>query len=283
MVNPMRRVGYGTDGRTSLRQLLIIKKEELENQIKKMRAAQSIHRHLGRLAAPGDSTTYSNRQREYDASIVESVRRALPNGVQELENIIATTETALQIWQNLEEYLACHKENSLNLDTVNNRRAVGSQSDENISSDILSQEILQAIMLMNASQVSLNAPWSKPLLPTTFLMAIHAPSGKTIIHVAKLDTASRQNLISRRLTSSIGLEIEAYKGPALQPIGPSFSPADGVTIDWHVSGRPTIHRTDFAVLDELPGVALDFDILLSEHEIQKVGFYRRNCEVFYIQ
>ncbi|KAL8717934.1 MAG: hypothetical protein Q9225_004882 [Loekoesia sp. 1 TL-2023] len=261
--NSMRQTEYSVDGSASLQRFVTIEKKKLEDQLIQMRAAQSISKRWGRFIARDVPTMNPNRQNEYGATTSICIQRSMMNRRKEPRNQIAEAEAELGILQSMERLLPC-------LD--------GSGLDQN-AFDGWSTAILHSDDLSSPTSSS----WSNPYLPTTFLMAIHRPDGNTKVHVAKLDTASRQNLVSRKLTLSMGLQVEAYQGRALQPIGPLLSPRDGVTFDWHVFGRQRTHRTTFAVLDDLPGVKLDFDILLSEHEIQNVGFYLQNHEVFYIQ
>lgn len=125
--------------------------------------------------------------------------------------------------------------------------------------------------------------WPISPIQTTCLMAIHRPGGRKVVRVAKLDTAASQNLISRRLVSSMGLQVQEYFGPLLQPVGPLIPPGGMVSLEWHVSGKQVDYETAFAVLEEHHCHGLDFDILLCEDEIKKIGFFIKNNAVFYIQ
>lgn len=116
-------------------------------------------------------------------------------------------------------------------------------------------------------------------------MAIHTPDGRIDIHVAKLDTASAYNLITRELALDIGLHVENYAGPDLpmvQPLGPAIYLKSRVTLDWHVSERRTRHTTTFGVLED-DHSRPKFSVLLGQDEVEKVGFYLQNHDVFFIQ
>ncbi|KAL8992469.1 MAG: hypothetical protein Q9188_007575 [Gyalolechia gomerana] len=218
-----------------------------------------------------------SQQREYDTNFSALFEQLVTVEKKELESRIATAEAARAMLQNLERILASRRNLSgVDANAVGGWGIADLQSEDPRSWNTIGRQILQEIL-----PPSMKDSGSNPSLPTTFLMAIHGPEGKTIMHVAKLDTGSKQNLISRKLTTSIGLRVEAYTGLALQPIGALISPTAQVTFDWHVSERQPVHRTTFTILEETSH--LGFDILLSEQEIQKHRFYVRNHEVFYIQ
>ncbi|KAI4166528.1 MAG: hypothetical protein LQ343_007977 [Gyalolechia ehrenbergii] len=80
-------------------------------------------------------------------------------------------------------------------------------------------------------------------------MVIHRP-GKNVKQVAKLDLGASQNLMSRRLALSLGLHLDDYLGPVLQPIGPAFRPMNRVTFDWHISGKKNVYTSVFTLLDD---------------------------------
>lgn len=117
---------------------------------------------------------------------------------------------------------------------------------------------------------------------TTCLMVIHRPGGARVIQVAKLDSGSSQNLISRSFVLSHCLYMEDYLGPELEPIGPSFRPMGRVTFDWHVSERKRVYTSTFAVIED-GNWTNHFNILLSYPEIAKIGFWSPNSTVFFVE
>lgn len=112
-------------------------------------------------------------------------------------------------------------------------------------------------------------------------MVIHRP-GKNVKQVAKLDLGASQNLMSRRLALSLGLHLDDYLGPVLQPIGPAFRPMNRVTFDWHISGKKNVYTSVFTLLDDEKSTEY-FDVLLAEDDIAKIGFYRPNRTVFFMR
>lgn len=96
--------------------------------------------------------------------------------------------------------------------------------------------------------------------------------------VAKLDTASKMDVISEDVVISLRLPQKDYSGPWVLPIGPSICPIGQVEFDWHVSGRHKTYTNTFAVLDRKS--SKDFDLLLGEETIRKIGFYDVDKRVF---
>ncbi len=107
---------------------------------------------------------------------------------------------------------------------------------------------------------------------TTFRMAIHLADNLVAQRVGKLDTASKVDVISKQVVTSLGLAMEPYNGPIIAPLGPPIHPVGEIKIDWHVAGRVKTYTTKFAVLDE--SLTKDFDALLSVDTIKEVGFYK---------
>ncbi|KAL8832285.1 MAG: hypothetical protein Q9170_004942 [Blastenia crenularia] len=245
----------GCDSATIQRFLSVVKKE-LKDNIKTMGAARRNSGLLEEFMSQHVPTRYSNSRPEHDATVKRS------------DNQLVAAKAALEILQRLERSLFCQNQDDFNENSIKGWFTTILRSAESLNWNIPRGQRIQAM-----SPASINESWPKPPLPTTVLMAIHVPGGRPIQRVAKLDTGSSQNLISRELISCIGFPTESYEGNALQGIGPSFTPSDQTTLEWHVSGKQAVHRTKFAVLEDLRGGNLYFDILLSEHEIRNVGFY----------
>ncbi|KAI4185931.1 MAG: hypothetical protein L6R41_003828 [Letrouitia leprolyta] len=227
-----------------------------------------------------------NRETEMDTSIDATPQMSL---LKRIEDVESRTEAALGPFRELGRYLTNQSEDFLGQSTIDGCGATGVQPDKALEVPRIlldtDRRKIQAmvIMLMNLLQFPIDDRWPYPQLQTTILMAIHGPEGKTIMRVAKLDTGSWHNVISRKLTSSIGLKLEKYTGRAIQPLGQEISPKNQVTFSWHVSGRPLSYKTTFAVIETEWQENLEFDILLGIYEIQRVGFYLQNQAVFYIQ
>ncbi|KAL8939488.1 MAG: hypothetical protein Q9211_002719 [Gyalolechia sp. 1 TL-2023] len=266
--------GHDTSFSTLLERFVTGEKRELEERIIHSAAAQHLMNRWEEFTIQEGATLNPDGRLGHDATLHSWV-----NEKKELEKQMATAEAALGMLQNLERILPCGRNSSsrnpssVDANAVGGLGIAGLQTDDAQSWNTVGRQIFQEILSPKGSRSSLP-------VPTTFLMAIHRPEGQTIIHVAKLDTGAKVNLISRKLVTSIGLHVEAYTGQALQPIGPPVSPEGQVTLDWHVSGKNTTHKTTFAILEE---PHRGFDILLSEQEIQKHRFFDRNMEVYYLQ
>lgn len=254
---------YDTNFSALFEQFVTHEKKELENRILHSTAAQHI------LESWEEFTRNRARQLGDGATTNTWV-----NEKKELENGIATAKAARAMLQNLERILPSRRNlSSVDANAVGGWGIADLQSKDPRSWNTIGRQILQEIL-----PPSMKDSGSNPSLPTTFLMAIHGPEGKMIIHVAKLDTGSKQNLISRKLVTSIGLRVEAYTGLALLPIGPPVCPKGQVTFDWHVSGKESFYETTFIILEDPHH---GFDILVSEPEIQKHRFFSRNHDVYY--
>ncbi|KAL9023437.1 MAG: hypothetical protein Q9196_007200 [Gyalolechia fulgens] len=262
---------YDTSFITLLEQFVPGEKRELEERIRHWTAAQYLLKRWEEFTIQEGPTLNLGGLLGHDATLHSSV-----NEKKELEKQTAIADDARGMLQNLERILACLRNPStVDANAVGGWGIAGLQTDDPGSWNTVGRQMFQEIL-----PLSPNGSRSSLPVPTTFLMAIHRPEGRKILHVAKLDTGAKVNLIIRELVTSIGLHVEAYTGQALQPIGPLVSPEGQVTLDWHVSGKNTTHKTTFAILEEpRPG----FDILLSEQEIQKHRFFVQNSEFYYIE
>ncbi|KAL9024266.1 MAG: hypothetical protein Q9196_006639 [Gyalolechia fulgens] len=239
-------------------------KRELEERIRHLTAAQYLLKRWEEFTIQVGPTLNLDGLLGHDATLHSWV-----NEKKELEKQTGTADDARGMLQNLERFLACLRNPStVDANAVGGWGIAGLQTDDPRSGNTVGRQMFQEILPLSPSLP----------VPTTFLMAIHRPEGQTIIRVAKLDTGAKVNLISRELVTSIGLHVEAYTGQDIQPIGPPVSPKGQVTLDWHVSGKRPSHKTTFLILED----SQFFDILLSEQEIQKHGFFVRNSEVYYL-
>ncbi|KAL8911250.1 MAG: hypothetical protein Q9171_003548 [Xanthocarpia ochracea] len=112
-----------------------------------------------------------------------------------------------------------------------------------------------------------------------FTMVIHLPNEDNAQRVTCLDTGADVDVISINVVNSLGLAKERYKGPALKPIGGTYTPHWQVTFDWHVAYRTKTYTSTFAVLDE--DHSGDFDVLLGKETVGKHEFYLVNSNVWF--
>lgn len=91
-----------------------------------------------------------------------------------------------------------------------------------------------------------------------------------MIQVAKLDTGSEHNLISREVALATGLRMEDYEGPSVQSLdSPAFYPQSQVTVNWHKSGEDNEpYETIFAVLEDQYSLNLVHDVLIRRQDIK---------------
>lgn len=125
-----------------------------------------------------------------------------------------------------------------------------------------------------------NFSYPRPSFKTTFKMVIDKGDGTCSTRVAKLDTAATIDVISEDVVRSIGLHQKDYSGPWVTPIGPSLRPIGTVEFDWHILERTKTYTNTFAVLDRQS--SSEFDVLLSERTIQRIGFYKVNENVWWL-
>ena len=113
---------------------------------------------------------------------------------------------------------------------------------------------------------------------TQFKMVIHLPnkdSSKT--RIAKLDTGSAVNVVSKPVAEALGMNMEPYYGADVVPLGGTMRPLGQLTLDWHVMGKGKTYTTTFLVLE-----SEEFDVLLSDETIGRIGFYTVNNEIWYL-
>ena len=114
-----------------------------------------------------------------------------------------------------------------------------------------------------------------------FNMAIHI-RGDFMVRVCSLDTGSSVNLIPYRTFRELGLEMEPYDGPDLDPLGESFRPIGQVKFDWHVCRHRVTYNTSFVVAGkDVKNVV--FDVLLGKDEIIRREFFLKNGAVWFLE
>ena len=113
-----------------------------------------------------------------------------------------------------------------------------------------------------------------------FRMVIHLPNEQNE-RIARLSTNTDENIVSHRVIASLHLQTDMYTEEAIR-LGPlatnSYKPERKITIELNIVGNPTKYTTTFAVLDE--EYSDQFDVLLGLKTIRKIGFYKKNCEIW---
>lgn len=115
-------------------------------------------------------------------------------------------------------------------------------------------------------------------LKTQFNMVIHAPQDRIGTRVAKVDTGSDVNVVSEDVVKELDMTMKPYLGRDVFSIGKLVRPLGTVRLEWHIMKRTKTYNTEFLVF--APDMSRDFDVLLSEDEIAKVGFYINNSKVW---
>lgn len=137
--------------------------------------------------------------------------------------------------------------------------------------------------LQTAPETSLDVgsvdPKSK--FKTQFKMVIHAPQDSFRTRIAKLDTASDVNVVSQDVVDELGITMNPYSGSKVTPVGEPIMPIGTVSLEWHIATRKKTYNTEFLVFHA--DLTKSFDMLLSEVEIARIGFYKNNDEVWHLR
>ncbi|KAL8717932.1 MAG: hypothetical protein Q9225_004880 [Loekoesia sp. 1 TL-2023] len=185
---------------------------------------------------------------------------------------LAVIRIVRYILADLERYITSPSRTTIDQIAFRGSNTARLPSEETQSSNLLRQRIFRAVILTLS-----------PAIPfkSVYRIAIHGPNGGKRIQPAELDSGSSHDLISRDLVSSIGYQVEAYKGDTPRGFGPPFRPTDQVTIEWHISKSKsrTKHKTTFAVVDDCPG---NWDILLSKSTIRNAEFFIEDPKLWWI-
>lgn len=112
------------------------------------------------------------------------------------------------------------------------------------------------------------------------MMIIHAPQNRFGTRIAILDTGSKVNVVSQDVVNELGMTMEPYSGPDVTPIGKPIKPIGRLRLEWHIMKRKKTYRTEFLVLRA--DHARSFDILLSQGEVARIGFYKINGAVWFL-
>lgn len=113
---------------------------------------------------------------------------------------------------------------------------------------------------------------------TQFKMVIHLPKDGSKTRIAKLDTGSSVDLVSKSVAEALDMKMEPYYDGDVVPLGETMTPLGQLTLDWHVMGKGKTYTTTFLILD-----SKEFDVLLSDETIWKIGFYTVNKDIWYLE
>ncbi|KAL8861931.1 MAG: hypothetical protein Q9178_001801 [Gyalolechia marmorata] len=111
-----------------------------------------------------------------------------------------------------------------------------------------------------------------------FYMIIHVGE-RNAQRVTCLDTGSDFDVISHQVVVDLGLQPEKYTGERVKPLGGIYDPEGQITLDWHVLGFNKTYTTTFAVFSN--HYSEGFDVLLGRHTIKKIGFYKKESDVWF--
>lgn len=84
--------------------------------------------------------------------------------------------------------------------------------------------------------------------------------------------------MSQKVFSALNMKMDAYEGPPIRGLKESIKPLGQVKVDWYVIGKTKTYTDDFVVLDD--SLTKSFDILLGDPTIERVGFYKRDENVW---
>lgn len=140
----------------------------------------------------------------------------------------------------------------------------------------------QGQLLQTAPEISQNdsSGDQSSKFKTHFKMVIHASQGPTRTRIAKLDTGSKVNVVSQDVVNDLGMTMDPYIGLDVSPIGKPVRPKGTVRLEWHIMNRAKTYNAEFLVF--AADLSEGFDVLLSEDEIARIGFYKINSDVWFL-
>ncbi|CAF9904963.1 MAG: hypothetical protein HETSPECPRED_004835 [Heterodermia speciosa] len=106
---------------------------------------------------------------------------------------------------------------------------------------------------------------------TQFKMVIHLPNGGEERRIAKVKVGSSFDVVSKSVADALGMKMESYDGGDIKPLEETLRPLGQLMLDWHVMGKGKTYTTTFLVLE-----SDDFDVLLGDETIGKIGFVKVN-------
>ena len=106
--------------------------------------------------------------------------------------------------------------------------------------------------------------------------------GKSVARRAKLDTGASVDVMSQAVVKTLDVEMDDYDGPPIKAFGNTYiKPLGQVKVDWHVSQKYKTYTSQFVVFDD--SLTEDFDVLLGDNTIKRVGFFKRNHAVWILK
>lgn len=115
------------------------------------------------------------------------------------------------------------------------------------------------------------------------MVCLYIPDkGRFVARMAKLDTGSEVNVMSKAVYNVLDMKMEVYDGPPIKGFGNTYTkPLGQVKVDWRVSRKYKTYTSQFVVFDD--SLTEDFDVLLGDNTIKRVGFFKRNHAVWILR
>ena len=120
----------------------------------------------------------------------------------------------------------------------------------------------------------------KNKLETVFKIDLRKANGEHLIRLGKLDTGADVNLICNEIVRELGIKIEEIPNALLRGVGNTIKPEGKITIVWNVVGKAKTYTDEFLVVNE--DQARGFDCLIGEETISRVGFLKRDHNVYFL-
>ncbi|MCJ1383424.1 hypothetical protein MMC17_006538 [Xylographa soralifera] len=112
-------------------------------------------------------------------------------------------------------------------------------------------------------------------------LVLRKANGEHLHRLGKLDTGADVNLICNEIVRELGIKIEKFHGAPLRGVGYTIEPEGKATIVWNVVGKAKTYTDEFLVLNE--DQARGFDCLIGEETIKRVGFLKRDHDVYWLE
>ena len=118
-------------------------------------------------------------------------------------------------------------------------------------------------------------------LETILAINLEKADGGHLRRLGKLDTGADVNLICTDIVRQLGIKMKEIHNAPLRGVGNTIIPEGIVTITWNVVGKAKTYTDDFFVVNEEQ--AIGFDCLIGEETINRVGFLKRNHDVYWFE
>lgn len=115
------------------------------------------------------------------------------------------------------------------------------------------------------------------------MICLHIPDKEDFVaRMAKLDTGAEVDVMSQAVYNVLDVKMDVYDGPPIKAFGNTYiKPLGQVKVDWRVSQKFKTYTSQFLVFDD--SLSKDFDVLLGDNTIKKVGFFERNHAVWILK